>query len=144
MDLMYRSPAGAAAVAAAYDRLLRRWPSSFQPLRFRPAWARAFAMRGGVENGPAVLMLHGSGSNGAVWMGAAAELGRIARVYALDLPGEPGNSVARRCGWEEMVAWLGEVRRQIPERPLVLLGNSLGGWLAMASAVADPTGMRRS
>ena len=138
---MYRSTAGAEAVAAAYGRLLRRWPPSFRPLRLATGLGAAFAMRGGVENGPALIMLHGSGSNGAVWMAAAAELGRIARVYALDLPGEPGNSVPVRCGWEEMVAWLGEVRLQIPERPLALLGNSLGGWLAMASAAADPAGV---
>jgi len=138
---MYRSSAGAAAIAAAYARLLRRWPPSFQSVRLQTGPGETFAMRGGVEKGPAVLMLHGSGSNGAVWMGAGAELGRMARVYALDLPGEPGNSAARRCGWEEMVAWLGEVRLQIPERPLALLGNSLGGWLAMASAAADPAGV---
>jgi len=141
MDQMYRSPGGAAAVAAAYGRLLKRWPSSFQPQRFGTSLGETFVICGGVTNGPAVLMLHGSGSNGAVWMGAAAELGRSARVYALDLPGEPGNSAAVRCGWNEMVAWLGEVRRQIPERLLVLLGNSLGGWLAMASAIADPAGI---
>jgi pimeloyl-ACP methyl ester carboxylesterase len=137
-EQMYRSSAGAEAIAAAYARLLRRWPSACHPVRFPTGLGETFAMRGGVENGPAVLLLHGSGSNGAVWMGAGAELGRMARTYALDLPGEPGNSAAVRCNWQEMIAWLGEVRRQIPERPLVLLGNSLGGWLAMASAIADP------
>lgn len=138
MNPMYRSPAGAAAVAAAYGRLLKRWPPAFHPVRFSTGPGETFAMRGGAGNGPAVIMLHGSGSNGAVWMGAAAELGRIARTYALDIPGEPGNSAAMRCNWDEMVGWLGDVRQQVPERPLVLLGNSLGGWLAMASAIADP------
>ncbi len=138
LDQMYRSTAGAEAIAAAYQRLLKRWPPSFQPVRFRTSLGETFAMRGGVEDGPAVLMLHGSGSNGAVWMGAGAELGRIARTYALDLPGEPGNSAAVRCGWDEMVGWLGEVRQQVSERPLILLGNSLGGWLAMAGACAFP------
>jgi pimeloyl-ACP methyl ester carboxylesterase len=141
LDRMYHSVEGAEAIAASCRRLLKRWPPSFQPVRFATGLGDAFAMRGGVENGPAVIMLHGSGSNGAVWMGAGMELGRIARTYALDLPGEPGNSAPVRCGWEEMVAWLGEVRLQIPERPLVLLGNSLGGWLAMASAAADPAGV---
>ena len=139
LDLIFRSPEGAEAVAAAYGRLLQRWPSSFGSLRLQTALGEAFAMSGGIANGPAVLMLHGSGSNGAVWMGAGAELGKIARAYALDLPGEPGNTAAARCNWEEMVAWLGEVQRQIPERPLIMLGNSLGGWLSMASAIADPT-----
>lgn len=138
LDRMYRSTAGAEAIAASYQRLLMRWPRSFQPVRFMTKIGEAFAMAGGVGAGPAVIMLHGSGSNGAVWMGAGAELGRMARTYVLDLPGEPGNSVTKRCSWEEMIAWLGEVRRQIPERPHVLLGNSLGGWLAMASAIADP------
>lgn len=141
LDRMYHSPAGAEAIAASYGKLLKRWHSSFQPVRFATGLGEAFAMAGGMKGGPAVIMLHGSGSNGAVWMGAGLELGRIARAYALDLPGEPGNSAAVRCGWEEMVAWLAEVRRQIPERPLVLLGNSLGGWLAMASASADPAGV---
>lgn len=141
LDQMYRSAEGAKAIAAAYRRLLRRWPPTHQPVRFVTGLGQAFAMRSGVDDGPAVVMLHGSGSNGAVWMGVSAELGRIARTYALDLPGEPGNSAAVRCNWSGMVAWLGEVRRQIPERPLVLLGNSLGGWLAMASAAADPAGV---
>ena len=140
-DPLYRSLAGARAIADSYGRLLKRWPPSFQALRFATGLGEAFAMRGGMEGGPAVVMLHGSGSNGAVWMGTSAELGRIARTYALDLPGEPGNSAAIRCAWVGMVDWLGEVRRQIPERPLVLLGNSLGGWLAMASAAADPAGV---
>ena len=138
---MYRSPGGAAAIAAAYGRLLKRWPLSFQPVRFATSVGEAFAMRGGAGDGPAVVMLHGSGSNGAVWIGAGMELGRFGRAYALDLPGEPGNSAAVRCSWEEMVGWLDEVRRQIPERPLVLLGNSLGGWLAMAGAAAFPDGV---
>lgn len=135
---MFRSRAGAEAIRSAYQRLLERWPSSFQPVHFASSLGEAFAMSGGREEGPAVLMLHGSGSNGAVWLGAAAELKKVGRCYALDLPGEPGNSAPARCGWPEMVAWLGEVRKQIPQRPLVLLGNSLGGWLAMASASADP------
>jgi len=138
---MYRSPADAEAIAASYGRLLKRWPPSFQPVRFATSLGGAFAMRGGSGDGPAVIMLHGSGSNGAVWMGAGMELGRIGSAYALDLPGEPGNSAPSRCGWGEMVGWLAEVRRQVPERPLVLLGNSLGGWLAMASAIADPDGV---
>lgn len=141
LDRMFRSPEGAEAVAAAYGRLLKRWPASVHPVRLRTGLGETFAMVGGVENGPALLMLHGSGSNGAVWLGAAMELGKIGRTYALDLPGEPGNSVAARCNWQEMVAWLAEVRRQVPERPLVLLGNSLGGWLAMASASIDPAGV---
>jgi pimeloyl-ACP methyl ester carboxylesterase len=134
---MFRSQEGAAALAASYAKLLTRWPLSFRPVRMATDLGAAFAMAGGNGNGPAILMLHGSGSNGAVWLGAAAELGKVGRCYALDLPGEPGNSAPLRCGWPEMIAWLGEVRRQVPERPLVLLGNSLGGWLAMASAVED-------
>lgn len=143
MDLaqMFRSPEGAEAVRAAYGRLLARWPSAFQPVRLQTGLGEAFAMAGGNGSGPAILMLHGSGSNGAVWMGAAAELGKIGRCYALDLPGEPGNSAPVRCGWQEMAGWLDEVRRQVRERPLVLLGNSLGGWLALASAAIDPDGV---
>ena len=141
LDPIFRSPEGAEAIAAAYNRLLQRWPPSFHPVHFQSGLGEAFAMAGGREEGPAILMLHGSGSNGAVWLGAAAELGKIGRCYALDLPGEPGNSALVRCNWQEMVAWLGEIRGQVAERPLVLLGNSLGGWLAMASAAADPAGV---
>lgn len=138
---MFRSPEGAETVRAAYGRLLARWSPAFRPVRLETGLGEAFAMAGGNGSGPAILMLHGSGSNGAVWMGAAAELGKIGRCYALDLPGEPGNSAPERCGWQEMVGWLGEVRRQVRERPLVLLGNSLGGWLAMAGAAVDPDGV---
>ncbi|MEZ4582230.1 MAG: hypothetical protein R3A10_11470 [Caldilineaceae bacterium] len=45
------------------------------------------------------MLLHGSGSNSATWMGDAAAYAEQCQVYAVDIPGEPGKSAPDRFSW---------------------------------------------
>ena len=86
--------------------------------------------------GPSVLLLHGSGHNLEVWNKVARSIDGQARVVAVDLRGH---------GWSAndvsftLPDLAGDVRRVCAAMGLdspVLVGHSLGGWVALAAAAA--------
>lgn len=86
---------------------------------------------------PVLILLHGAGGNQAMWNPVRRHLDPRWRVVALDLPGHGSKSDGHYTleGAVETVA--AEVRRLAPAR-VVLVGDSLGGYTSMASALALP------
>jgi pimeloyl-ACP methyl ester carboxylesterase len=67
-------------------------------------------------------------------------------VYAIDLPGDAGRSVAdgaRLKGEAAWMAWLDETLGQLGLREIAVGGHSLGAWLAIRFAVHAPERVRR-
>jgi pimeloyl-ACP methyl ester carboxylesterase len=62
------------------------------------------------------------------------------RVYAVDLPGEPGKSTSHRLSWETQTCaeWLDDVVNELSLSSVVLVGLSLGGWTALKYALYSP------
>ncbi|MCK9688858.1 alpha/beta fold hydrolase [Scleromatobacter humisilvae] len=87
---------------------------------------------------PVLILLHGAGGNQAMWNPVRRHLDPRWRVVALDLPGHGSKSDSHFTleGAVETVA--AEVRRLAPAR-VALVGDSLGGYTSMASALALPT-----
>ena len=92
----------------------------------------------GPASGPALVMLHGGAGRWQLYSGMLAELAERCHVYAPDLRGHG------RSGWvpwgytileyvEDISAFLREV-----SGPAVLMGHSLGGIIAVATAQACP------
>jgi pimeloyl-ACP methyl ester carboxylesterase len=89
----------------------------------------------GPEDAAPVVFLHGVGSSGMTWEWLPDELTRSRRIVRVDLRGHgrsddaPGTYVLSRYG-ADVVA----VLRSVASRPVVVVGNSLGGviawWLA--------------
>ena len=86
---------------------------------------------------PVLILLHGAGGNQAMWNPVRRLLDPRWRVVALDLPGHGSRSDGHFTleGAVEVVA--AEVRRLAPAR-VVLVGDSLGGYVSMASAWTIP------
>ena len=86
---------------------------------------------------PVLILLHGAGGNQAMWNPVRRHLDPRWRVVALDLPGHGSRSDGHFTlkGAVETVA--AEVRKFAPAR-VVLVGDSLGGYTSMASALALP------
>ena len=89
---------------------------------------------------PPLILLHGSSSNSAMWIGDISDYSKYFRVYAVDLPGEPGKSSDIRpdlksCAYSD---WMNDVLEQLKVDKASFVGISLGGWLALKYALAYP------
>ncbi|WP_228266422.1 alpha/beta fold hydrolase [Ornithinimicrobium ciconiae] len=96
----------------------------------------------GADDAPVrMLLVHGAGGNAAAMWPFAAHLSLLgARVTLVDLPGYGrSRQVSGRRGsvqypdWQQVLVDL--VEREHDERPLVLVGASMGGMLALDAAV---------
>lgn len=88
-----------------------------------------------------IVLLHGLGDNAVTWSLVLAPLARDHDVYAVDLPGYGFSSRPT----EHTDAPLYQIRdllaaflREVVGRPALIVGNSLGGWLAVKLARAAP------
>lgn len=136
----FRSPAGAGEVHDAYRRLIRTHlpfaTSHLVPTNAGPA----FVLSAGPVAGSPVILLAGSGSVAASWAPEMRELSRSHRVHAVDLPGESGLSTSQRLALQPGIhaRWLREVTSALGAERAVVVGVSLGGWVAMDYASSFP------
>ncbi|HTL24831.1 MAG TPA: alpha/beta fold hydrolase [Mycobacteriales bacterium] len=100
-------------------------------------------LEAGPRDAPPVVLLHGLGATNASLLPCLADLARDHRVLAPDLPGF-GNSAAPRVAYTPawFAAWLEELQRALDARPAVVLGNSLGGRIALEAGLAHPRSTR--
>lgn len=91
----------------------------------------------GDRRNPPILFLHGIRLGSAIWSEHAQRLASRYYVVALDLPGH--GSVADLTFTEENVrAALADAIERIARRPALLVGYSLGGFVAMRHAARFP------
>ena len=82
---------------------------------------------------PALLFLHGAVLNGRMWDPVAAALGADFRIAAPDLPGH-GARAGEPFTLEAAGAVVRATAQALAPAPVVLCGDSLGGYVALASA----------
>lgn len=97
-------------------------------------------IRTGPKNAPPLILLHGTSSNSASWFGYIPEWSERFRIYALDLPGQPGLSDDRRPLISDggMRRWLRSCVEQIGLKKFHIVGMSLGGTTALSYASQWP------
>jgi pimeloyl-ACP methyl ester carboxylesterase len=87
-----------------------------------------------------IVLVHGLGNSSVVWMKCLGPLGRGHFVQAIDLPGF-GQSPAPEGHAFASVTQMRDALVSFLEsdpRPAVLVGQSLGGWVSMKTALARP------
>jgi pimeloyl-ACP methyl ester carboxylesterase len=78
------------------------------------------------------------------WRYVLDDLGARYRLILPDLPGNGRSGVpARRFDAAALASWLGEFQDALDLRGCEAVGNSLGGYLCMRHALADPTAFSR-
>jgi len=94
--------------------------------------------------GPAVVLLHGLGATNSSMLPTLAELARDHRVLAPDLPGF-GDSAkpVRRYHPGFYARWLVAFLDAVGVRQAVLIGNSMGGRIAIETALHAPERVER-
>jgi len=110
------------------------------------------ALVGGVElhwiesgHGAPAVFLHGLGNNAFVWRRIMPRLCPWLRVIAVDLPGFGQSAAARnRPLLPEYVRIVGELLDHVaPNEPVALVGNSVGGAVALRLALDRPERVSR-
>jgi pimeloyl-ACP methyl ester carboxylesterase len=89
--------------------------------------------------GPTMVLVHGLGGSCLNWLGAGPRLARRARVLALDMAGFGRTALGLRSG--RIAAnrnLLDRFLRAVVGGPALLVGNSMGGLIAMMQAAACP------
>jgi pimeloyl-ACP methyl ester carboxylesterase len=140
MTAIWKTRAGAEAVRTRYREFLAFWPAPNEHLTVPTSQGDIFVVACGPKDAPPVLLLHGSASNAASWLGDVGALAPHFRVYAVDMIGEPGLSAETRPTLASGAygPWLGEVMAGLGLERAALVGLSLGGWLALELAAKAP------
>ncbi|MFJ3910645.1 alpha/beta fold hydrolase [Streptomyces vinaceus] len=126
---------------AAYDALLARWPAGTAEIDVPTPYGTTRVHAYGPVGAPAVLLLHGGGSTGAVWFANAAALGAHHRVLAVDILGDAGRSVRGSRPLRasaDLMGWLDALLDGLGVRSGALLGHSYGAWIALTYALHAP------
>ena len=118
-----------------HTRLARDWPnreSSLFPVTRHVRWHVQV-----MGDGPALLLLHGTGSASHSWRDVAPLLAPHFRVIAPDLPGHGASVVdsPSRLSLFGMVMDLEDLMRELDARPALLVGHSAGAAIAVRLAV---------
>jgi len=135
---VFKTEAGRDKVRAYYNRVLDQFP--FGQRYVETTFGRTFMLTAGHESNPPIILLHGSCSNSAFWFPEIMALSNYFRVYAVDIIGEAGNSEEYRpdlCS-NAFALWMKDVLDTLGLERAALIGNSLGGWMALKFATAYP------
>ena len=123
-----------------YDRMLANWPVEYSETDVETSFGMTHVIATGREGSPPLVLLHGSTSNATTWAGDILGYSREFRVYAVDMPGEPGKSAQNRLSWEneDYPVWLSQVFDLLNLTKLHIVGLSLGAWAALKFAAVFP------
>lgn len=142
---IYKSEAGKKEVMALYDAVLDRWPVAYETYNLPTRHGDTFVIANGEKDVPSLVLIHGAASNAVSWVGDVEAYSRHFRVYAVDLPGEPGKSAENRPAWDgtAFAEWLEDVLDSLGIQQTSLLGLSQGGWTALRFAASYPQRVER-
>ena len=90
-------------------------------------------------SGRPIVLVHGLGGSHANWLSVGERLAAHGRVYAVDLAGHGRTrSRARSAKVGANRRLIGRFLESVARAPAVLVGNSMGGYLSLAQAAAEP------
>ncbi|MFE0640577.1 alpha/beta fold hydrolase [Streptomyces sp. NPDC058877] len=132
---------GETAFYAAYDAVLRRWPTGTRSIDVPSAYGTTRVHLSGPEGAAPLLLLPGGGTTSAVWFANVEALSRSHRVHAVDLMGDIGRSVhdgapLRRTS--DLMAWLDALLDALELAAAHVCGHSYGAWIALNYALHAP------
>ena len=105
---------------------------------------RSAYLEAGPRDAPPVVLLHGLGATNASMLPLLADLSRDHRVIAPDFPGFGASGAPHwryRAG--DLARWLDAFLTVVDAKPAALVGNSLGGRVALEIGMTAPSSVTR-
>lgn len=136
----FKTQQGRDEVLKYYDMLLKELTIPYERLNINTRHGNTFCIASGDVSAPPMVLLHGSSMNSVMWVTDIKKYYKNYRVYALDLPGEAGRSDERQLPFttSDYDDWLYDVFNKLSINKAVVMGASLGGWLATKFAIRYP------
>lgn len=140
MTAIYRTEAGAREIERRYRALLETWPVEAEHKMIKTREGDTFVCVSGPVDAPPVVLLHGSGSNSADWLGDVAAWSAEFRTYGVDRVGDPGLSAPSRPILDSSAPaeWFDDVLDGLGVDHAAIVGMSLGGWHGLDYAIRRP------
>ncbi|MEO6920365.1 MAG: alpha/beta hydrolase [Collimonas sp.] len=125
---------------AAYDALLRDWPVPYEELSLATRLGPTYVVASGPADAPPLVLLPSFAGSATVWRLNVAELSLHYRIYAVDVIGQPGKSIAsqRLRNRHEYADWLVDLLDALGVQRTAIAGCSFGGFLALNQASLTP------
>lgn len=136
----FKSKQGEAEYLAAYDAMMAYFPAPYEEMDILGTYGCTHLVASGPQNGSALVLLHGGRASLTMWSANMADLSRLHRVYAVDIIGQPGKSIANQKFQrrEDLIPWFSELLEALNIQRPDLVGQSYGGWFALAYALRKP------
>ena len=124
----------------AYEAVFSLWKVPYDAINVATKYGSTHINASGPEDGYSLVLLHAAGLSSSAWFANITALSALFRVYAIDVIGDAGKSVAG-CLMEKTVDyadWLKEVFDQLDIEKAYIAGHSYGGWLSLNMALSYP------
>jgi len=138
--MIYRSDEGKSIVQIFYETLLLQWHKPYKQITLKTTFGDTFIIESGLKESSAILFLHGSGSNSAMWLSDAMTLSETYHVFAIDIIGECGKSSENRPAFDNgnYSNWISEIIEKLALNSVSIIACSLGGWIATDFSIKHP------
>jgi pimeloyl-ACP methyl ester carboxylesterase len=137
---IYKSDERKKQILGFYETLLSQWHQPSRKIILETIFGETFIIESGDNEAPVIILLHGSGSNSAMWIADVKELSIKYHVFAVDIIGECGKSSENRPNFktDDFSNWILEIIEKLGLNQISIIGCSLGGWIAMDFTIKHP------
>ena len=138
---VYKTEQGRNIVESYYKKFLTNYSSHpFEQLFIATEAGVTHVLRFGDKSKTPLIMIHGTASNSAVWLGIISDFIDHFCIYCVDIPGEPGLSEPIRItlASEMPYKWFSSLLDNLNINKAALITISLGSWYAMNFAIRNP------
>lgn len=131
-----------------YGEKLRQWPVRSETFFVATRYGKTHVIASGDPASPPVVLLHPEATSALAWAPLFPALAGRYRIYAPDTIGDVGRSelddfdVYPKKG-SDFSAWLGDIYTELGITRADVIGGSMGGWVAMHSAINTPDSLRK-
>lgn len=141
---IFSTPDDRAKYLAAYETMFTLWKVPHDPINVKTGYGTTHINVCGPKDGQPLVLLHGAGLSSTAWYANIAELSAAYRVYAVDVIGDAGKSIAERLMEKRIdyAQWLRDLFDGFNIEKGYLLGHSYGGWLTMNMALVYPARLK--